>query len=42
MPRDWPDPRWPPEPPIRWYEWLFAIAATLAALIAIVRALWPG
>lgn len=42
MPRDWPDPRWPDQGPIRWYEWLLAIVAVLAGLLAIVRALWPA
>lgn len=44
MPRDWPDPRWPPEPRIRWWRLIVPAVATLAGAVSLalwlVGALW--
>lgn len=46
MPRDWPDPRCPPEPRIRWWHLLLPATATLAGAVSLVLWLlgapWPA
>jgi hypothetical protein len=41
MPRDWPDPRWPPHKPVRWWE--IALASVgLVAFVASILAMLLG
>lgn len=46
MPRDWPDPRWPREPRLRWWHLILPTLVTLAGAVSFVLwlfgALWPA
>jgi hypothetical protein len=46
MPRDWPDPRLPPEPRFRWWHLILPAAVTLAGAVSLLvwlaRMIWPA